>query len=299
MQDEFGQVLEAAVDLGRPRLPGRRSRALAPGRRSVGPATRRSPTPRSSTPSRCCRGPRGSSRRSSRPTPWPGSSRDRAALAGPDRAGQPVGPGRQGRGPDDGHPRVTAAESRPTTRPCRRSRAGASRRSARATPGRKLLVPYVTGGLGADWLDVVRGRGRRRRRRHRDRHPVLRPGDGRPGHPGRRASGRWPAGATPGRHPRRAARGRRRRAARRHDLLQHRLPHGPRALRRVAGRGRAWPAAILPDLPLEEVGPWARGGRRRRRRDRAARPRPPRPTSGCRASASGPAGSSTPSACSA
>ena len=26
----------------------------------------------------------------------------------------------------------------------------------RATRGRKLLVPYVTGGLGRDWLDVVR-----------------------------------------------------------------------------------------------------------------------------------------------
>ena len=30
-------------------------------------------------------------------------------------------------------------------------------------------------------------------------------------------------------------------------------------------------AAILPDLPLEEVGPWARRRRRGRRRDRAAR----------------------------
>ena len=34
------------VDLGRPRLPGRRPRALPPRRRSAGPATRRSPTPR-------------------------------------------------------------------------------------------------------------------------------------------------------------------------------------------------------------------------------------------------------------
>ena len=25
-----------------------------------------------------------------------------------------------------------------------------------ATPGRKLLVPYVTGGLGREWRDVVR-----------------------------------------------------------------------------------------------------------------------------------------------
>ncbi|MFI5053483.1 MAG: tryptophan synthase subunit alpha, partial [Acidimicrobiia bacterium] len=27
---------------------------------------------------------------------------------------------------------------------------------ARRDAGRKLLVPYATGGLGADWLDVVR-----------------------------------------------------------------------------------------------------------------------------------------------
>ena len=37
------------VDLGRPRLPGRRARALVPRRRSGGPSTRRSPTPRCST----------------------------------------------------------------------------------------------------------------------------------------------------------------------------------------------------------------------------------------------------------
>ena len=36
----------------------------------------------------------------------------------------------------------------------RRSRAAL--RAAGATPGRKLLVPYVTGGLGDDWADVVR-----------------------------------------------------------------------------------------------------------------------------------------------
>src|SRR6188472_2095353 len=31
-----------------------------------------------------------------------------------------------------------------------------SRLRARRDSGRKLLVPYVTGGLGAHWLDVVR-----------------------------------------------------------------------------------------------------------------------------------------------
>ena len=37
LQDEHGQVLEAALDLGRPRLPGRRAGALAPGHASAGP----------------------------------------------------------------------------------------------------------------------------------------------------------------------------------------------------------------------------------------------------------------------
>ena len=38
--------------------------------------------------------------------------------------------------------------------------------------GRKLLVPYITGGYPG-WADAVRGRGRRSRR-GRDRHPLLR-----------------------------------------------------------------------------------------------------------------------------
>ena len=41
MQDEYGQVARGAVDLRRPRLPGRRSRARATWRRSGGPSTER------------------------------------------------------------------------------------------------------------------------------------------------------------------------------------------------------------------------------------------------------------------
>ena len=37
MQDEWGQVMRGAVDLGRPRLPGRRARARPPGRHRPGP----------------------------------------------------------------------------------------------------------------------------------------------------------------------------------------------------------------------------------------------------------------------
>ena len=79
---------------------------------------------------------------------------------------------------------------------------------------------------------------RRRRRCHRDRHPVLRPGHGRADHPGAPTT-------------RRCAGARRRSAsspsssgldagdpAGRHDLLQHRLPDGLRALRRRAGASR-------------------------------------------------------------
>ena len=63
-----------------------------------------------------------------------------------------------------------------------RSRSAPAR--ARRDAGRKLLVPYVTGGLGREWCDVVRAGHRRRRRRGRDRHPVLRPDHGRPHDPG-------------------------------------------------------------------------------------------------------------------
>ena len=62
-----------------------------------------------------------------------------------------------------------------------------------------------------------------------------------------------------------------RRPARGDDLLQHRLPAGPRALRRRRCAGPACAAAILPDLPLEESGPWCAAADARRRRDRAAR----------------------------
>ena len=109
-------------------------------------------------------------------------ARDRLARAGvgtrgadrAHRAGHALGPGRQGRragrrAPRRGEPTGVKLEAH---------------LRARRDAGRKLLVPYVTGGLGAGWLDVVARRRRRRRRRDRDRHPVLRPGDGRAHDPG-------------------------------------------------------------------------------------------------------------------
>ena len=126
---------------------------------------------------------------------------------------------------------------------------------AERAAGRKLLVPYITGGLAG-----LAGRGprrrRRRRRRDRDRHPVLRSGDGRPGHPGGVAAGA------------------RRRARRRSSILdeardaRRRHPAGgddatttSSTTPATSASPSSWPtagiaAAIVPDLPLEESGPW-------------------------------------------
>src|SRR5207247_10084202 len=57
-----------------------------------------------------------------------------------------VGPGRQGRGPG---PRPAGQVTGAVEQALRAVREG----------GRKILVPYVTGGLGADWPDVVRAVG--------------------------------------------------------------------------------------------------------------------------------------------
>ena len=71
--------------------------------------------------------------------------REAAALAGADGAGQPVGPRRQGRRPGDGRSlAATTARPRVTTF-----------RAAARRDGRKLLVPYITGGYPG-WEDAVR-----------------------------------------------------------------------------------------------------------------------------------------------
>ena len=126
---------------------------------------------------------------------------------------------------------------------------------ARRDEGRKLLVPYVTGGL--ERLDRCGRRGgRRRRRRGGDRHPVLRPGDGRPDDPGRVAS-----------RARRAAPRRRRSSTEARDLdvdvplavmtYCNLVFHAgcTRFARALAEAGID--GAILPDLPLGEIDEWA------------------------------------------
>ncbi len=64
----------------------------------------------------------------------------------------------------------------------------ASLRAAR-DGGRKLLVPYVTGGLGPDWVEVIQAMVAAGADAVEIGHPVLRPGDGRPDHPGGVAAG--------------------------------------------------------------------------------------------------------------
>ena len=188
-----------AVDLGRPRLPGRRARARPPPLDRAG------------------RVPGGHRRRGARRVHPPGPHRGdhRRLRVGPRRGlgdprgrraprahgrGQPVGSRRQGRRPGDGAARRRRADA---DRPMEATSEGGRRRpqAARAVHHRGLSR---VGGRRA-------GGGRQRRRRRRGRHPVLRPGDGRTGDPAGVAGG-----AGGGRHaavdPRRGRHARRRRS---------------------------------------------------------------------------------------
>ena len=203
-----------------------------------------------------------------------------------DGARVPVRSRRQGRRPGDGPPRRGADRARLMEVTFRAARDGRAQ-AARAVHHR--------------WLPGMGGRRarrrRRRRRRDRDRHPVLRPGDGRTGDPAGVAGGarrrRQPAG-----DPRRRRRARRRHPAGRHDVLQPRPPRRPPPLRRPARRRRR--RGVHPARPPAGGGRTVvRGGRRRRRGDGDAGRadgvrRAPR-----RGSSPAPAASSTPSGCSA
>ena len=147
LQDEDGQILEAHSISAGLDYPGRRARST---RRSP-PRSRRVPVgdrrggPRGVPAPRRHR--RHRARRSSPPTRsdgWPARS-GRRVPRGRHGAGDAVGPGRQGResGRRDAHGRGAAVNLETTLR-------------ARRDAGHKLLVPYVTGGLGRGWLDVVR-----------------------------------------------------------------------------------------------------------------------------------------------
>ena len=77
-------------------------------------------------------------------------SREAHVDAGPDRADEPVGSWRQGRGADDGHPRRRRRDRGAFERVGSRSEFRAKRDA-----GRKLLVPYITGGYPG-WQDAIR-----------------------------------------------------------------------------------------------------------------------------------------------
>ena len=228
MQDEHGQVEEAhSVSAGLD-YPGRRAGALVPALDRAGrvPAGDR----RRGARRVLVAGPHGGDPvpRSSPPTPSPGSSGRRRRC----RA-RPCVVCLSGRGDKD----VAQAMDLIGGRTAPRADVGRMEehfRAARAE-GRKLLVPYITGGYPGLGGRHPRRRGQRGRR-DRDRHPVLRPGDGRPGDPagvaGRARRRHHAAGRA-----RRGGQARRRDPARRDDVLQPRPPRRSPPLRR-APRGR-------------------------------------------------------------
>ena len=171
--------------------------------------------------------PRASCRRSSRLTRSAGSPVRSASsvAAGVNRARHALRARRQGRDAGGGAVDRRAA----------RMKLEASRRKRR-DEGRKLLVPYVTGGLGAAWLDVVRAVALAGADAIEIGIPFSDPVmDGRTI---QEASQRaLDLGATPAGIAADLAGVRHRRPARRDDLLQPGSAHGPRAVR---GGARRW-----------------------------------------------------------
>ena len=246
LQDEAGQILEAqsiSAGLDYPGIGPEHAHLAAIGRAD---------TPRPADDEvldafRLLARPRASSPRSSRPTPWPGWPQ-----AGTDAlpAGSTVLITLSGRGDKD------VAQVREIFG--RQTRCLTSRRSSgpAATQGRKLLIPYLMGGMTDDWTQslaavvaagadavevgipfsdpmmdgpVIQEAALRALQRGTVPDQVL---DGIAAGGGAGADGR-------------------------HDLLQPGLPgrapaHGP-----LPGRRRRRRGAIVADLPLEELDPWA------------------------------------------
>ena len=85
LQDEVGQINEAHSISAGLDYPGARARARPSGRHRAGPLRGWPTTTRCSTPSGCCRRPKGSSRPSSRPMPSPGWPGRRGRRSRPGR----------------------------------------------------------------------------------------------------------------------------------------------------------------------------------------------------------------------
>ena len=251
-----------ALDQCRPRLPGRRARARGARGRGQGRVRVRD------------------RRRSRRRLPAPvGHRGDRArARAGArDRMARPRGRTCGARRAPRCWSRCRAGATR--TRPRSRERLTGERvgdRSleahlrARREAGHKLLVPYVTGGLGGDWLDVVRALADAGADAVEVGIPFSDPVmDGVTIQEASRQALEQRRDA--GEHHRRGGGEDCRHPARGDDL--HATPSATWASAgsRPRSSARASRAAILPDLPLDELDAVGGGGRRRRRGDGAAR----------------------------
>ena len=315
-----GRPVESYSISAGPGLPGRRARSTRLlkdlGRAEYRPVTDAAGDGRVRA---ALRGPRASSRRSSRAHAIAGALELGREL-GPGRGdpGQPLRARRQGRGhgrevvrhdrrgrerggrrrhgdrrrardPGDRYRRrPTRRRRRPEGSSCERV-ADVFARCAAAGPG--ALVGYLPAGYptvdGSVELFTAAHRGRVRP--GRGRHAVLRPGDGRPDDPGRRGhrAARRVPGAGPVRRRRAVSAGRRR--GRRHDLLQPGAALRRRRVRPRPGRRRR----ARRDHPGPHPGRGRRVARRlrrrtawtgsswsRRRRPRSGSPRPRPPAAG-------------------
>ena len=271
MQDEFGQVQEAqsiSAGLDYPGVGPEHSHLAAVGRARYEQVTDAEVIDAFQLLSRH-RGHHPGARAGARSRLGePGPGRPRRTH----RPGEPLGPGRQGRRPDDGDPRMSAsAADEGLTIPDAPAEHGTLETALRAgrDAGRKLLVPYVTGGYGTDWAEVVRAVADAGADAIEIGIPFSDPVmDGPVIQQASEEALR--AGATPATildELRDVDAGVPLAVMTYYNLAFH-MGH-ERFAASLAEAGVA--AAILPDLPLEEVGPWADRGRCGRRRDGAAR----------------------------
>ena len=139
----------------------------------------------------------------------------------------------------------------------------------RRDAGRKLLVPYVTGGLGRDWLEVVRAVAAAGADAIEIGIPFSDPVMDGPGHPaglgrGAAAPGRPRRGSSPPWHGRTPGVPL---AVMTYYNIVLRAGHR-RMARTLAEAGVS--GAIVPDLPIDELDGWGDEAGQRRGRDRAA-----------------------------